>query len=91
MKPKRLRSWCVATAVALGLTVHSGCQTQQPETLMTLPSPDYLKHYPQYIPRTPPFPLPLEQAHMEQAAIAPPAGAPRFIPPPPAGGGPLLP
>jgi len=89
MKPQRLRAWCAAVTVAVGLSVQSGCQTQQPETLMTLPSPDYLRHYPQYIPRTPLFPLPQEQAHLEQAAVAPPVGSPRFIPPPP--GAPLLP
>jgi hypothetical protein len=57
-------------AAALGLTVcwTSGCQTYFPPTLQTLPSGYYLQHPPQYIPATPPFPLPKEEAALEQAS-----------------------
>jgi hypothetical protein len=53
-------------ALVLGLV--SGCQTWVPEAGLTLPSPDYLKHPPQYIPPSPPFPLSRELATLEKAA-----------------------
>jgi hypothetical protein len=45
-------------AVALGSLASTGCQTP-PVGLggMTLPSPYYLDHYPQYLAQDPPFPL----------------------------------
>jgi len=81
----------VAAALGVGL---SGCQTWVGG--MTLPSPRYLEHYPQYFAPDPAFPLPREQASMEDpeglarrggggvgpAVVAP--GAPIPIP----GGGP---
>ena len=46
----------------------TGCQTY-PAGFggMTLPSPHYLKHYPQYFPPDPPFPLPRELDSMQNA------------------------
>lgn len=58
--------WSVAGALALGLM--SGCQTWVPEAGLTLPSPHYLRHPPQYTPSSPPFPLSRELATLEKAA-----------------------
>lgn len=49
-----------------------GCQTWMAG--MTLPSPRYLQHPPQYFPPSPPFPLPRELASQEAAAAAPAVG-----------------
>jgi hypothetical protein len=54
-KPRWLA--CAAAALGCGLT---GCQTWVGG--MTLPSPRYLEHYPQYFPPDPAFPLPRELA-----------------------------
>lgn len=48
----------------------AGCQTWVPEIGMTLPSPNYLKHPPQYIPPSPAYPLSRELASLEEAAAA---------------------
>ncbi|MCX7664172.1 MAG: hypothetical protein N2112_01350 [Gemmataceae bacterium] len=48
------------------LTLSIGCQTWIAG--MTLPSPSYLKHNPQYFPEEPAFPLPKELAAQEEAA-----------------------
>lgn len=82
----RTQRWTSMWAVGVGLAVTalSGCQTWVGG--MTLPSPHYLKHPPQYIPPSPPFPLPRELASQEAAAaagrggVAP--GAPAPLPPP---------
>jgi hypothetical protein len=60
MRTKRRWLALVAAGLGLGLT---GCQTWVGG--MTLPSPRYLEHYPQYFPPCPAFPLPREQASME--------------------------
>ncbi|HTU89282.1 MAG TPA: hypothetical protein VMF69_04220 [Gemmataceae bacterium] len=70
--------WSGLGAALLAL---SGCQTWMAG--MTLPSPRYLQHPPQYIPPSPPFPLPRELASQEAAAAAPVAGAPAAGPLPP--------
>ena len=57
MTSKRL--WLAGIAAALGFGA-SGCQTYFGG--MTLPSPRYLMHQPQYFPEDPPFPLPRELA-----------------------------
>ena len=57
---------CVTVVVIMGLA--SGCQTWVPEAGLTLPSQDYLKHPPQYIPPSPPFPLTRELNSLEKAA-----------------------
>jgi hypothetical protein len=73
----------VLAALGLTLAVSTGCQTQLPITGQTLPSPRYLDHQPQYIPPSPPFPLPREQATLEAQAGAPVPGAGALIPLPP--------
>ncbi len=67
MKTRRLGQWMCSGGLLLAL---SGCQTWVPEIGMTLPSPNYLKHQPQYIPPSPPYPLPRELASIEEAAAA---------------------
>ena len=73
------RRWLasVAAFLGLGLTCSTGCQTWYGG--MTLPSPRYLEHYPQYFTPDPAFPLPRELASQED-----PEGAARR-----GGGGPL--
>ena len=82
---KRIFGWSGLGLAVLALT---GCQTQMAG--MTVPSPHYLLHPPQYIPPSPPFPLPRELAGQEAtaaAANAAAAGAAVPLPPalPPAG------
>ena len=48
----------------------AGQATETPEAGLTLPSPYYLKHFPQYYPPSPAYPLPKELASMEEAAKA---------------------
>lgn len=48
----------------------AGCQTWVPQTGQTLPSPNYLDHAPQYIPESPPYPLPKELRSLKDAAAA---------------------
>ena len=82
MRTKRLWLGSVAVALVCGLT---GCQTWIGG--MTLPSPHYLEHYPQYFSPDPPFPLPRELATQTDpggvagGAVVPPGGAP--VPPAP--------
>jgi hypothetical protein len=59
------RRWLasVASFLALTLACSSGCQTVMGG--MTLPSPRYLEHYPQYFTPDPSFPLPRELASQE--------------------------
>lgn len=73
MKTRRGRGWLLGAA--LGLATASGCQTWVPEAGLTLPSPRYLKHYPQYIPPSPAFPLQRELLSLEEAAAQPAGGA----------------
>jgi hypothetical protein len=53
--------------VGLCLGFLSGCQTWVPEAGITLPSPHYLSHPPQYFPQSPPYPLPRELNSLEEA------------------------
>jgi hypothetical protein len=46
----------------------SGCQTWVPEAGITVPSPHYLRHSPQYFPPSEPYPLPKELHSLEEAA-----------------------
>ena len=75
MKTNRRGSafWCASL-----LFVVSGCQTWVPEIGMTLPSANYLKHQPQYIPPSPPYPLPRELSALEDAAAAQQNAPPAF-------------
>ena len=97
MRNKRRWVACVAAGLGFGLT---GCQTWVGG--MTLPSPRYLEHYPQYFAPDPTFPLPRELASQEDpAGAAGRAGLPAVGPNPvapaqpvpiaPGGGGAALP
>src|SRR5258706_9362085 len=61
----RTRRWLasVAALLCLALTSSTGCQTWYGG--MTLPSPRYLDHFPQYFAPDPTFPLPRELASQE--------------------------
>ena len=65
---RNLRYWSVAGVLAAATL--SGCQTWVPTAGVTLPSGHYLKHYPQYFPQSPPFPLQRELSSMEAQAAA---------------------
>jgi hypothetical protein len=52
---------CLA-GMCVSVSLLSGCQTYYGG--MTLPSPHYLKHYPQYFPPDPAFPLQRERDSM---------------------------
>ncbi len=89
-----VRRWRTATAAGIGLGVAalSGCQTWVGG--MTLPSPRYLEHYPQYFTPDPVFPLPRELANMTDptgagvgGAVPLPAPVPAPAALPGAGGG----
>ena len=68
------KRWLMLAGLGLmGLT--SGCQTWVPEAGLTLPSPHYLRHPPQYIPPSPPFPLSRELQSLEDAAARTNPGA----------------
>ncbi len=79
------RRWTLAWTVVLGLAGASGCQTWVPEAGLTLPSPSYLRHPPQYIPRSPDFPLPKELANLEEAQARQGQAAPVASPAAPGG------
>jgi hypothetical protein len=53
------------------LAAGTGCQTYTGG--MTLPSPRYLQHPPQYYPADPPFPLQRERDAMQEPVQSPPA------------------
>ena len=63
---------CVALG-GLALSGSTGCQTQLAG--MTLPSPHYLEHPPQYVPPAPPFPLTRELDTQEDMDSRPAPGA----------------
>lgn len=91
---KRSRNWRRLgwRGVGLAMLTLCGCQTWMAG--MTLPSPRYLQHPPQYIPPSPPFPLTRELAQQEAAAAAPLPGAPPAVPlpqPVPPGAPPAVP
>jgi hypothetical protein len=67
-----LRRWkYLLTLCGAGLlAAASGCQTWVPQSGQTLPSGYYLDHPPQFIPDSPPFPLPKELSSLEQATRA---------------------
>ena len=80
--PKRKigQAWsnCCVAGLGLALAALTGCQTYVAG--MTLPSPHYLEHPPQFIPPSPRFPLPNEQAQQEAVANAPPPGGAPGLP-----------
>lgn len=74
-----------AVGVGLGVAALSGCQTYFGG--MTLPSPHYLEHHPQYFPPDPAFPLQREydsmldpEGALRRGAVGPAAPV---LPPPP--------
>src|SRR5262245_57260914 len=86
---KKMRRWRCLCLSGLGLALAglAGCQTWVPEAGLTLPSPRYLQHPPQYIPKSPDFPLSRELASMEAIAAlrapgAAPVGGPAPVPAP---------
>jgi hypothetical protein len=82
------RRWQCGSMVGLGLLLMAsvGCQTNT--SGMTLPTGRYLQHPPQYIPPSPPYPFPREQAAMEAANLPARQGAvPEGLPPQVPGGG----
>ncbi len=52
----------------LSLSLLSGCQTYVMEAGITVPSPHYLRHPPQYFPPSDPYPLSKELRSLEEAA-----------------------
>ncbi len=80
MKTRRRRPSLVA-GLGFALLMLSGCQTWT--SGMTLWSGHYLNHPPQYIPPSPPFPLPRELASQEAAAAAAVPGGGGGVPLPP--------
>jgi hypothetical protein len=82
---KTLRRWPCLSAAGLGLVLaaQTGCQTWLPEAALTLPSPHYLEHPPQFIPRSPAFPFIREEAtQLAISARAEGAVGPVVAPPP---------
>jgi hypothetical protein len=75
MKTKLRDAWLLAAG--FGLVSLSGCQTWVPEAGLTLPSPEYLRHQPQFFPPSPPYPLPRELQSLEEAAARQAANPPR--------------
>ena len=81
---RRLQLACAA-GLGLGLTATTGCQTHIISAGMTLPSPHYLEHPPQYFPPDPDYPLQREvNSQLNQAAAASAAnpGIAGPVPPP---------
>lgn len=78
MKSTRNRTLACLAGLGLSLGTLSGCQTNFAG--MTLPSPHYLDHPPQYIPPSPPYPLPRELASQEAIYAAPAPGAAPVMP-----------
>ncbi|OWK47196.1 hypothetical protein [Fimbriiglobus ruber] len=85
--------WLARAAVGFGLvaTATTGCQTY-PAGFggMTLPSPQYLKHYPQYFAPDPDFPLQREQDSMQdpESQLRRGPGGAASVPAAPLGGAP---
>jgi hypothetical protein len=61
----RKSGWLLLATIALAFV--SGCQTWIPEAGLTLYSPYYLKHPPQYFPPSDPFPAQKELRSLEEA------------------------
>ncbi len=61
------RNTLIALTAGLGLGLLSGCQTYEPQSSLTLPSPHYLSHPPQYIPPSEQAPLSNETRSLETA------------------------
>ena len=66
MKRSCAGRWLLGASLSMAFL--SGCQTWVPDACLTLPTPHYLRHLPQYLPPSPPYPLPRELATLEEAA-----------------------
>ena len=73
MNARRRSAWLLG----LGLSMLAGCQTWVPEAGLTLPSPDYLRHFPQFFPPSPAFPFTRELNSIEEAGAQQGPNAPR--------------
>jgi hypothetical protein len=73
-RSRRRRKLFGLFVLGAGLTSLAGCQTWTAG--MTLPSPRYLEHQPQYFAPSPIFPLPKELAQQEATWNAPVPGGP---------------
>lgn len=71
--------WSLALA---GLTLVSGCQTWVPEAGITMPSPQYIRHTPTYIPPSPPYPLSRELDSLIEATSRTAPGVGPLVGPP---------
>lgn len=71
---KTIRRWTSPCLAGVGFALLSLCGCQTYMSGMTLPSPHYLQHPPQYLPPSPVFPLSRELAGQEAAAAAPAPG-----------------
>lgn len=78
---KTTRGWPRGLLAGLGLalTALAGCQGQVGG--LTLPSPHYLEHAPQYIPDSPPYPFARELAAQQAINAQPEPGVPPGLPP----------
>jgi hypothetical protein len=81
LKSKAFSARSLVLGLGLTLTTSLGCQTWIPEAGVTMPTAYYLNHPPQYIPPSPPFPLPREMRSMKEALQQP--TVPELIPPGP--------
>ena len=79
MNSTRRRPRGLWAGLGLALAALAGCQTEFGG--MTLPSPHYLEHPPNYIPPSPPFPFQRELATQQAVAAQPEPGAPAALPP----------
>ena len=85
MTTKRCWQLAFVAGLGLGLSTSIGCQTHIISSGMTLPSPHYLEHPPQYFPPDPDYPLQHEvNSQLNQAAAAaaanPPIAGPVAVP-----------
>jgi hypothetical protein len=80
----RTRGWQTIWTMGLGLALAagSGCQTWVPGAALTLPSPHYLEHPPQYIPPSPQFTHSRELASQEATWAQGSPNAPAPLPAP---------
>jgi hypothetical protein len=85
-----MRRWLARGTAGLGVGVVAltGCQTYPAGASgMTLPSPHYLEHYPQYFPPDPPYPLQRElDSMLGPDLLRPVPGLPAPVPLPAPGG-----
>ncbi len=82
MKRSRRRHGLVALGLGWALAAGAGCQTWVPGAALTLPSPRYLEHPPQYIPPSPAFPHSRELASQEATWTQPSGPGAVPLPPP---------